>query len=142
MPELKPVGEAQEEREPVTIPIVGRDSKGSPVTIKIRFWGDAPFGTNDDMIAAILPNGRILSTPARVYIEQCVLPDDRGKWDELIHGASVLVEQSTLLEVYTSLTTYYTERPTKQPPASHSGQSSIKRTSRAAASVKKSTAKR
>jgi hypothetical protein len=57
----------------------------------------------------------------------------------LIHGSEVLVEQATLLEVYTSLITYYTERPTKQRPASPSGRSSTKKTSQAAASAKKST---
>lgn len=141
MPELDPVGDA-EPSEPVTIPIIGHDAKGDTVTTKIRFWGEPPIGSHQDMIRAIRPDGQILSTPARDYVEQCVLPVDREKWDELIHGTKVLVEQATLLGLYSSLVTYYTERPTKQRSALRPGRSSTAKTLRAAASATKSTSRR
>ena len=128
------------EVEPIIVPIVGYDLKRKEVITDIRFVGTVPAGAVLDMLRATNANGDVDYTAALDYLDNCVYPDDREKWHELLHGTKITVSMATLLLVYTAIGEQYTKRPTKQRSGSRGGRSSTKPTTRAAASSRASRA--
>ena len=143
MPTLEPVGKVTDVKlrkaEPASVPIVGYSKKGLEVETIIRFAGKLPAGVALDMIKVTDINGNVDYNEALKYVDGCVLDDDREKWDKLVHDTDVIIDQSTVLDVYVKLGEFYTGRFTKRRSGSRTGEPSTKPTSRPAARSRKPT---
>lgn len=140
--ELEPIGPTENiEVEPVTVPILGYTIKGKPVTTRIQFIGAQPAGAAMGLIRAQDERGNINHVVAMKYVDKCVHPDDREKFDELIDGKDVFVSTDTIVEVYVKLSTWYVDHPMTQRSGSRGGRGATKPTTRAAASSRASTKK-
>ena len=67
------------------------------------------------------------------YLDACVVEEQRDEWSAWLHSPDVFIERDTLIEVYRSIVSYYSARPTKQRSVSHNGRVTSGPTSRAAA---------
>ena len=130
---------AELDYEPVTIPIIGYTQKKKEVETDIDFVGSVPAGAIMDIISASDKNGNVNHVAALKYVDTCVHPDNREKWDALIHGATVNVSTDTIIEVYVKLGEYYANRPFKQRSGSRSGRGNSSTTTRGAAKSRVST---
>ena len=125
---------------PLVIPIVGYSDDKKEVITKIRFVRVIPMGVSLDTFRATDADGNIGGTAALDYVDGCVHREDKHRWQELLHGTNVNVEQSTIIEVYKALGAFYADRPTKQRSGSRSGPKA-RPTSQAAAKSRTSTKK-
>lgn len=126
--------------EVLELPIIGYTEKDKKeVETVINFVANASVGAVVDMNRAIDAKGNILPLAAIEFVDKCVHEGSRAKWDELLHDPKIMVSQATMIEVYQKLCEVYANRPSLQRPGSRDGASPTKKTSRAAASAKKST---
>ena len=144
---LEPIGIRDDleegEYEPITIPIVGYTNDLKEVTTEIDFRAAQALGTSLDLIRTMSVNEKgetMIPIPAILeFLDAAILEESREDWDDLLHSDEINVEQGTLVTLYQTLAAQYTRRPTKQRSGSHNGRTTPRKTSRAAASAKKST---
>ena len=127
--------------EPLTVPVVGYTDNLKEVITDIRFRAVVPPGFGLDMISDVDKNGNVQVAAALRFIQACLLPDDREKWNELIRSDTVNVTSETVSAVYHAIGEFYAKRPFTKQPGSRNGRGSTDTTSPGAASSRKSVKK-
>ena len=134
--------------EPITVPVIGYTKDKKEVEFKVRFRKEPPIGYSMEAMLSthIDPKTKKPTIDIQLamrYLDACVEEDCRDEWMEFLKRPDVTVRQETLADLYSSLMEVYSgDFPTPQPPASHNGRVTPKRTTRAAAKSTASTSGR
>ena len=142
---LEPVGRVDNpetlDKEPIVIPVIGYTATLAEVETEISFVGDQPAGASLDIIRAVDADGNVNARVCLLFVDNCVHPDSRKAWEDLLHRPDVKVSQETLIDLYIALGEAYSSRPSVQRSGSRAGRGSTKPTSRVVASAQKSASK-
>jgi hypothetical protein len=93
------------------------------------------------MLRSIDGSGNISQSAAIIYVDKCVMPDDKEAWELLLKRPGIYIYPETIVSVYEALGEFYSARPSKRRSGSPGGRSSTKPTSQAAVSSRVSTKK-
>jgi hypothetical protein len=142
---LHPVGRVSDptvlDVEPIEVPIVGYDKNKNEVETLISFVGDQPAGAALDIVRAVDEDGNINGRACLMFVDNCVHPDSRIAWEDLMHRPDIKVANQTIVDLYVALAEAYANRPTSPRSGSRAGRGSTKKTSQAGASGRASGAK-
>jgi hypothetical protein len=142
---LEPVGRIKDidlrDLEPITVPVISYTEDKEEVLTDIRFQPIAPLNTELEMLRSIDVEGNINQKAVIAYVDGCVYPGDRQKWNDLLAREDVYTYPETLSAVYRAIGEHYTNRPTVRRSGSQGGRGSTRTTSQAAASEKASKLK-
>jgi hypothetical protein len=134
---LQPIGRVENPDEldldPIEVPIVAYANDRSEVITEIRFRAVQPMGASLDVLRETRGDGNVPLSEAIKFLDDCILLEDRKKWEALIHDPELTIEQTTYSVLYRELCSVYAARPTQRLSGSHSGQRKPKQTSRDAA---------
>lgn len=98
--------------EPIVVPIAGFKLDGERVVTDITFRPVVPLGYALDMAEQISAAGEVPVATAIAYMNDCVMPESREAWHQLLNSPEVMVDQQTLVDCFTAVTEAYGERPT------------------------------
>ncbi len=152
MPELAPIGliDNVDERtfEPIVIPIVGYTLDAQPVTRRFRFWPTLNFDAAVNLYRDTKADGSPREAAIFEYLDKCLIPDDLEDFWAFVGqrpvggDPAVVVEQTTIRELYRALVGEYGRRPTLPLSDSLDGSSTPSPTSAAAANANRSSSPR
>jgi hypothetical protein len=145
MPILSPIGRVDNpedlDLDPVVVPVVGYNADREEVIFEVIFRAMQPTGEAMDLLKVADAAGNVPIGIVFAYLDACVTEDNREAWQKFLHGPDLNIEQSTIIELYKTISSYYADRPTQQRSVSHNGRVTSGKTSRAAARSKGSTSK-
>lgn len=141
MPTLDVVGQQENpEVEPVVVPVAAYTIKtGKEVIERFAFRPTMPpgvlafierMGGRLQLDASNIGEGVVNSTLAA--LQDCLMGDERERWHEWIGRDDLVIEATTIVELFKALFEEYAERPTRPRSSSGGTGSRAKPTSKAA----------
>ena len=116
--------------EPLELTLVGYTLEHEEVAETFRFRPVVPTGAALDIIRHTDSQGNIPMGPVLDYVDKCLLEADQEPFRTFLDRNDVMIQGDALIELYRTLTRYYSSRPTRPPSDSASTGSPTKRTSR------------
>ncbi len=115
MPRLEPVGRVSDpavlDLEPIIIPVVGYTADKIEVTTEIEFRPMATLGRDLEMALMLNGTDEITAQAAIEYLESCMTPRGRERWEEIKNSDTVYVQRETMGAVFRAVVEVYAGRP-------------------------------
>lgn len=146
MTKLPAVGRVEDPQEldldPIEIPVVGYTLRREEAEETFSFRPVQPAGATIDILLSLTESGSVPVPKIMGFLQECLVTSDRDRWNDFLNDPDIMVEQSTLAQLYQALMEVYANRPTLRSSASGGGGRPVKRTSTAARAARASASRR